>query len=426
MASYADIWGQVTDVVAIYDDLRLEGAGSLVTLAATHVAGLDGVESPKAAASVLATRSAYARAMASLKAATDAHFADLAGAIGSDDRSAGPRFFDDLARYMDTNTSSLNSRNLTQGSVTAGGSNVGTGTIYHLTKDKYDFPLEAVSIATIVARCNQDRQTGTQPGREVFQLSYSGTATDALDATGGKPGGGTASIAGVAGDQAVANASFQSFSGTTSAPTEITSWTSSVTVNGTNYAFDSSNYFRSSPEEVSLGTSYSLKMLVTATLTQKLRNTRLRNLDRSRPYCVLLRYNREVNSATGTLVLSFGAATVSVVLAAQAGWQTLVIAMADDLWPDVFESNDMALTIDWTRTGGTGLLVDDVVVGPMTPFDGTYWFVAGGATPFKVEDTFTQARSLAGSEAKVQRYLRDVYNVSLPTNNAGSETITDP
>ena len=88
-----------------------------------------------------------------------------------------------------------------------------------------------------------------------------------------------------------------------SSPTAITSWTSSVTVNSTNYSFDSANVYR---DFIGAGTAYAVNVKVTANLTQRLtvRGTRL---NVGVPYFLQVAWNRQVGTASGTLLARMGA-----------------------------------------------------------------------------------------------------------------------
>jgi len=229
-------------------------------------------------------------------------------------------------------------------------------------------------------------------------------------------------LVGHAGDEILRNASFQTLDGTVGSPTSIPNWTVGSLI--ANFELDSTNYFRSSPEEHAAAVSYALKITATDTIRQKM-STLGKTLDPHTPYMSLLRYNRAVGSASGTLVLRMGAETGTVAVSAQTGWNTLALAMDGDKWLRQFQEDDLDLMIDWTRTAGD-LLVDDVLFGPMARFDNLWYFVAGGATHFLAEDQFTFTDALVGADAKIQAWLWRAYGVWLPSVTDTTETISDP
>lgn len=418
--TFAEVWAQIADVVDIYDTIRTDGQTSVITKLDTYVQNLEGDGAATAAARARATRAAYAGILDRFRANLEPHLVDLATAIGTAARPGTSEFWRDLREYMVDNSQDLNSRDISFGSISAGGSNVGDGTIYRLTTDEYDQAIEAVFLDVVTARCVRDQNSGTLVGREVFELTHGDALPDRISEAGS---GRRGTIVGHAGDEILRNASFQTLDGTVGSPTTIPNWT--VANDIANFELDSTNYFRSSPEEKANGTSYSLKITATDTISQKL-STLNRSLDPNTPYMALCRYNRTVGSDSGTLVLRMGAETATVAVSAQSGWQTLALAMDGDKWLRQFQEDDLDLMVDWTRTGGDGLRVDDVLFGPMTRFDNLWYFAAGGATHFLTEDEFTFTDALNGSDGKIQAWLWRAYGVWLPSVTDTTETISDP
>jgi len=78
-----------------------------------------------------------------------------------------------------------------------------------------------------------------------------------------------------------------------------------------------------------------------------------------------------------------------------------------------------------SRTTGS-LVLDDVNIDYWTNLDGLYYAALGGATPFIFNDFFTWTDALTGSEGIMQYWWWRGGLGSLPSNNAGGETITDP
>lgn len=288
-----------------------------------------------------------------------------------------------IFRHMVDNSYTVQSRNISFGTPSAAGGNAGNGSFVRLNTDEYGFAIENQHVDAKTARCVFDQNSGTGIGEEAFELYGQAPGADGLQLSGS---GKKATVTAMSGLQSLmSNTSFDQFSGSTSAPTDITSWTSDITVNGTNYALDSSNYYR----KFRGTTPYALQINATATLTQKLStfNTKLRP---DVPYLVQLAWNRQVGTASGTLQINWGSINNSVAVAAQTGWQTLRVpsSIGQNCWLKNFNEQDLDLQIVWTRTAGN-LLIDDLLVIPGTKFDGGWLWIIGGSTAFLKNDKWT-------------------------------------
>lgn len=290
---------------------------------------------------------------------------------------------DRMYRYMVDNSLTVQSRNFTFGTPAAGGGNAGNGSYTRLNKDEYNFSIENQHVDAKTARCLFDQNTGTAVGEEIFEVYGQATGPDGLQVSGSGKRSLIAALS--ARNSVLSNTSFDQFSGTATVPTDITSWTSSVAVQASNYQFDGTNYYR----KFQGSTPYALQMLVTATLTQKLStyNTKLRA---DTPYLCQIAWNRAVGAATGTLQVNLGSINNSVVAAAQAGWQILTVpsAIGTNCWPKNFNQQDLQIQISWTRTGGN-LLIDEILLVPGVQFDGGWLWIIGGSTAFLKNDTWT-------------------------------------
>lgn len=317
------------------------------------------------------------------------------------------------------------SRVFTYNAPAAGGSNVGNGTVHQLTVDERNFALEAVHPDTRVAKCIADQNYGPNGGagtlrhKEIFE--FAGQAAKDLVSLGGSGDKNVRQIAGVtAADSLLNNASFDLYSGDAATPTELTDWTFST---GTiaDVQLDTTNFFRGHGTDGS-ETRVSLRLETNLEIRQalKVRGTKLANV----PHFLRLAYNRELGGADGTLLIAMGAVTTSVVLGAQTGWNKLFIPMTTSLWPRTFGEDELDIRI--ALTGGTvfNLRVDDLIFVPMTLFDGIWYVVDGGATPFMRNDVFTWAYT--ATEAKIQRWLWRIFGRHLPHATGGLITIADP
>ena len=324
---------------------------------------------------------------------------------------------DRIFQYMVDNAKRATSRQFTFNNPAAGGGNAGNGTIIRLTKDKYNFDIENQFADAKAAYCRKDQNTGAFKHEEEFEFYDQSPGKDALNYSGG---GLSARIKALsARNSLLLNPSLDTFGNTAAAPTEITSWTSSTTVNSTNYAFDTTNYYR----DFKGATPAALQMNVTENISQKL-SLKGTQLDPEVPYLMRVAWNRTVGAASGTLLIRQGAVSNSVVAAAQAGWQLLyaVASPGQNYWHRQFNEQDMDIVIDWTRTGGT-LLVDDIVFAPGVQFDGAWYWVIGGSTPFLWNDSFTWSDTEVG--ALVQNWLHRAFRRYFPHSTGGGVTWTN-
>lgn len=324
--------------------------------------------------------------------------------------------------YMRDNAHFVQSRVITYGASAAGASNVGTNQIVRLVKDKDNFDIEAVWIDQKLIRCILDHNTGRDLGNELWSIEGQSRLKDELKRSGS---GLTGSLAGsVSDDSLLSNPSFQSFGGTAAVPTSITDWTSSVTVNDTNFAFDSTNMFRKGPGDGD--TTYSLKVKTACSLTQKL-TVSGNDLSRSLPYAMVLIYNAETFSGQGDLVVRMGGVSSgTVTVTGQTGWQVLVVPVAQNWahWYKVFQEDDLAIDIDLTGMSGGSVLLGEALFISGTPFDNLWYWVlpsSGNATylPPEIDDEFTFLDTAADTSL-IQKWVVRAWNYYFPHSNGSS------
>lgn len=343
--------------------------------------------------------------------------------VGKAAPGSDQEMFDILYRWFFDESESVKTRAFTFNSPAAGGSNVGNSSILRVTKDENNFDLEAATAEAKEARCIRDRNTGTGLDQEIFRFRGAPEGRDALQLAGS---GGTKDVHVSNWQQSLLqNTSFESFSGTITAPTDITSWTANVAVSGTTYSLSEANVYR---QMQGITTPRALNIKTTSNLTQKL-STFNRKLDPLRPYFLQIAWNRQVGSATGDLLIRLGAQSNTVAVAAQTGWQILraPTTFGQNNWYKAFDEQDLDISIEWTRTAGE-LLIDDVLLVPFTLFDGTWYAIVANATgatahaPFLKDDIFTWSDTEVG--AILQYWFWRAFGRYLP--HSGAPTITDP
>lgn len=343
--------------------------------------------------------------------------------------SLGPMLLD-VHRYWLTNSKTIEKRTITFGSPSASGSNTGTGTLSRCTKSAGGYDLDGCHVEVKKAECIRDQNTGRRRHEEVFLLTGEDAGLDSLTVSGS---GAAAEIparhAGTSKSDGslLKNASFQTHDGTTDT-TQFSGWTATV---GANVAQVTTSHYRGFPGNTD---THSLKLVDNVTISQAL-SIRNESLSRNVPYYFGVAYNRETGSGTGTITIGMGTNSDNVVLAAQTGWNILAIALDADSWYENFveDSLDLYITLSGRTTGYT--LIDDAIFCALTPFDGTWWLLRGGATPFMAAnatlpygDVFTITDTGGGaSTAKIAYWLWRAFGfVPLPTATSGAETVADP
>lgn len=301
------------------------------------------------------------------------------------------------------------SRGLTIGQPSASGSPVGTGTLYVLTKDRKNFLLQATHIETKTIEVVQDQASGATKSKELLAVNGQSAGLDAMELLGS---GVEVNITSFEASQSkLNNASFSSYSGSIAAPTAITDWTPGTSI--ANFEIDTTNYFIPAGPGDTAPASVVIK--ANDTLSQKL-SLRGTQLQRFVPCYLLVFYKRDVGGEafTGTLRIRMGAATTTVALAAQVGWNILALPLDDKLWYDNFYENDLDILIGVESYSAGKLRVDNVCFGEMVFVDGLWYFIVSGATPWKVGDKYTQATTLSGAEGLIQLELFRSFGIHLP------------
>lgn len=322
---------------------------------------------------------------------------------------------DEMIVYFNDNSERVQSRDFTFGTPTFAGA-VGSGTLFRLNTSALAFDLEEQHIDSKQAICIAAEGTGATRNRELFQIQSSSPGKDEVERDG------SAIVDTISAqnsdDSLLENSGFDSLD---IANAIITSWSSSITIDATGYAEDTTNIFQPAPD--SNTTRKSLELKATGTLTQIFADVGV-STSKDSPYFAILHYNASVNTATGTLELHIGSNSVSVVVDGKTGWQQLVLALDENLWPENFDEAGLDAKIVWTQTG-TGLLIDELVFVEMQQFDGSYYTMIGGVVSFLINDKATWADTATGSI--LQKWIWRGYSKSLPhTTVASLITIPDP
>lgn len=346
--------------------------------------------------------------------------------------------FQELYLYMQKKNIFVSSRNITYNPPAnfgnlAGGSNLGNGQFLRLTRDQWNFPIENIWCDSKLARCIQDGTTGAKQGQEVFSVQASVPYVDQIRRSGS---GISASFVGRTTDDTnpgLFNASFDQWSSATASPTNpsgLTNWTSSGGDNSSIYTLDGTNYYRVAPSNIQAN-SYSVNMVASNTFSQLL-SSKGTKLNTATPYVTAIIFNAQVNGATGTLTARMGKTSNTVTVDGLTGWQVMTVpttisgTVGQACWPKNFINDNPSLTdieIQYTKTGGSGLLIAEALFLQGTPHDNTwYWALpktAAAYAPWKLGDQLQWA-DVDGGTGVNQNMLWRGWNFYLPSSNGSS------
>jgi hypothetical protein len=332
---------------------------------------------------------------------------------------------DEIVRHFAANGYTVKSRGITFGSVSAGGSNVGTGTVHRLTVDEYGGNIEAVYAEAKTVRCIRDEHSGAQKHEEVFELRGTALLKDDLENTNSGFVGQARAMSGLSTSAYLSNPSFDSISGgTDAAPTGITGWDAD-TIADFQVTRNAGEYYRDYVGATSPG---ALMFEANNGIEQEL-STRAVTWDPKVPlYCQCA--VQRVASCDGTLTLSLGGVSKAVTMSTltNGAWNILRLDLDADAWYKNWNGETLKLRIALaSRTTGT-CNVDDVIFQPMTRFgsqvNGTWVAVVGSPTPFLRDDVFTFSDTDGGT-GKIQRWVFRAFGRYLPATSA-TPTWADP
>lgn len=323
-----------------------------------------------------------------------------------------------LFQYCADNGVRVTSRQLVFGTPTFAGA-IGTGIINRLNVDERGFNIENQTADAKVAECVADEHSGSRKHEEVFLFTGGAPNRDTLKISGS---GRSLPIKAMSANDSFAyidNPSFSQLAGTSiTALTSVPGWTVGTSI--ANFNLDQTNYYRDYSGDT---TPASLKFLTNDSVTQDF-NVKKATFNPNLPVYLQIAWNRSVGACDGTITITLGSQTANVVLAAQAGWQILRMAIGTNQWMRNWNQVNPTVKIALTgRTSGT-LLVDDVVICQYTPFDGSYYAIVGGATQFLRRDKATWTDTETGSV--IQYWLWRAFGFYLPHTTGGGVTWVDP
>jgi len=324
---------------------------------------------------------------------------DMAKVIYGSRATAVAAAIDDINVGLNSDSETVMNRAWTYASISAGGSNVGTGTVYRVTKDKYDVAIEsgAANGGTVKVLINSDKNAGRTSGQEQGVIYGSGIIPVDNLYLGTAPNGSAILTAFRAQDGLLSNGDFYESDGTGGTDITFDDWTLS---DSTKFYQETSIYYRKKYGQ-SAGTS--LKFVDNASATQyfvDLQST----ADLTKPFFLIARLRRG-DSCDGTLTMRLGSQTVTQDITSLTNdiWTdlTLGVGATNKGWYDVFKEDSsgngarVVLSLASNTTGD--LYVGEVILAQPTLFDGKYYLLTAGATDFLNGDYFTFGDTVANT-----------------------------
>lgn len=327
---------------------------------------------------------------------------------------------------------SIQSRGITRGTSPASSAGTGDGVPYRLTQDQYGIEVENGAVPlNIDLRCIQGEAEGADPGQELFSIGGAG-GTDILDQGAGVTFDPKATLRALNSDgEFISDGSFQltTNSGGNADPDDLGAWEDPTgTYGSAKYALDTTHTFMPSVEEAENGQAVSLEIKGSHTIQQELLGIRP-----AEPLFWTMRVRPGAALSAGGLTVAWGNQTkvLDLTSIAAGAFAVLTPPLDKNLFPYNFgdASNLLKLSISTPLAGDT-VKIDNVRVGKMRPWGGSWWFIDPGATQFLAGAAykfFRFADALSGTDSIIQRLLALAYGMYLPHVSAATPpTIPDP
>ena len=417
MATESQVKTFISDGVAVMELLRTNGgtAGTneigLMKTFITDVGAAQGTYASGQLAGMIGVRNAYAASMDASGWLSSA-LAEYALAINIPERDP-VIVLRRLYQYYFDNTLRVKSRNFTFGAVSMlqlnGNANVGDGTVNRLTTDENGFVIENTWAQTLKLQCTRDRNSGATIQEEIFLIEAGARNRDNIIIAGS--GNSNSNIQAISARSTQVfgfqNPSFSLMNG--AGAVKFDGWT--ITGTAADCTQDLTNYYRTFYGDT---TPAAMKCASDVTIAQTfaLNNSQF---DGSTPVYVHVAVNKSVyGCTTGTITLTFGDQTASVAVSSlAAGWNLLKLGVSQKNWYKQFMGT--APTLSVAISGGNNpILFDDFTVGYFQQFDGLWYAVVGGATPFIVNDAATFIDTEVGS--KIQAWIWRAFGLYLPSS----------
>lgn len=358
------------------------------------------------------SRAQLSAALASQKACYDQMLLDMAGAISSNETD--PRMIiDDLYDYMIANSKTIVQRNITRGSVSAGGSNVGNGTVYPLVVDDQGLAIEdfwGYDGASVVTRmeCVSDSHSGQQSGSERFRVwtPAIGPIDNLHDSSGVNE---ELVVNAIAAESSglLANANFATYRSGGTPP--FAAWfNSSATYTGITQDTTSALSYRPLRGTIShANQSGKFSSVALTSAAGALYQYLQRQVDYRQPYFFAVRFDSDA-TADGNVKITVGGVNNSVAVSAETS-QLLILnsSTAKNAWPENFATTStVPIKVQIERTSATTgtVYISDVYAVPYSYFLGRWFVILSGSTDFQRDDYFTFTDTTPGTLQGTRQY----------------------
>lgn len=292
-----------------------------------------------------------------------------------------------------------------------------------LTVDRFNYSLDTGAFnETKTFEVETDQSGGVSAGSEVWKWRGDNRGIDLITEDGSGYTGTIQTDSANSGSSKLRNSSFGDFSGTAAVPTEIDGWTPLSSIS--NFLLNGTTYYRTADTE---STPYALQFAASDTLSQafSVQGIQIPDPD-NEPWILSFKWNR--NGTTSTLTGHMGAVSSAVSVVAQSGWQHFYLPLTSDAYYRAFKEDALDVKIQAASLSATGLLIDDVYVGPMRrvgpPGRHTWMSIFAGSTDLLRGDYFTAVDSLAKTGV-LARWLIDLLGYNHPHLTSGP-AILDP
>lgn len=414
--SETEIQTMLKNAVDVLEDVRAFGdqnTPNLVDDLDTLVQSVEGDYAQRAASVASQIRAAYSRVQAQDAALLTPILQEYARSVLNYPSTSAAQILTQLYDRLVTNVDTIESRGMALGTPSAGTA-TGNGDVLRLTVDAQGYVIESGHAETKTAECVADASSGApETHRETFELRGQDASPDLLEELGSGLRITTNAITHRSA-ATLANASFNSVSGASASGTALTSaptsWTlDSGTIGDLSGRSGSANVPRVLDGEA---TPIALRASGDFSLSQDLGVNRVR-LDPNTPYLLGI-WLKNNSSATGTLTLTLGATSKAINLTSVgSSWDFYTLDLDEGLWFEQFNASSLQVQVALSSLAVGTLDIDEVILAPGTFFDGSWWWVVGGTTPWLREDTWTASDTDAGN-GKIQRHLSRAFGRYLP------------
>lgn len=427
-ASKAELWDQLTKAIKILDE-TFKYAGQNTT---NFLGLLDSLQQAYEGHHIGITNSQMAslrsqiNAVCGVSTPLDALLIELARVGYNSLATTAATALDDIAKGMNAASETITNRAWTYGSISAGVSNTGTGTVYRLTTDKYSGTIETGAFpgGVVKVEITDDKKNGKSSGTAQASIYGSGIIPTDSIALGTCPSGTNTLTAFRSQDGILSNVDFVTYTDDGS-NVGATGWTFAATTKTTKLDVDTSNYYRKQSD----GTAgVTIKFMDNNTATQYIVDAS-GSIDITKPVFLIVRYYR-YSICDGTLTIRLGSKTETVTLTSVSDttWLDVVLGVADsDGWYDNFKEDSggygARILIDLASRTTGALGIGEIILAQPTEYDGKWYLMTAGRTDFIRGDYFTFTDSVSNT-GRVQTTLARLYRKHLP-HTAGTPTYAD-